>query len=257
MATNKSVHEGHRARMRKRLRETSPSSFAEHEILEMLLYHSIARGDTNETAHSLLEAFGSIEGVLDADAARLQSVWGVGETSAVLLTLVGDLARRYAIQKFIEKQSPSEALDTPERVAAFLAPRFIGATKELAMVLLVDNSMRMLDCFPLAFGTVSGVSISVRDIAERAYSSHAAAVFLAHNHPGGLAVPSNEDVKLTHRIKEALAILEIPLVEHFVFSDNAYSPILNQFRQTEEPAAAASPIFDLIKANFRKKESEK
>lgn len=257
MATNKSVHEGHRARMRKRLKETSPASFAEHEILEMLLYHSIARGDTNETAHSLLEAFGSLEGVLDADAARLQTVWGVGESSAILLTLVGELSRRYATQKFIEKQGPLGALDSPEKVVAFLAPRFMGATKEMAVVLLVDNAMRVLDCFPLAFGTVSGVSISVRAIAERAYSKQAAAVFLAHNHPGGMAVPSEEDVKLTHRIKEALAILEIPLVEHFVFSNSSYAPILNQFRQSDEGAAAASPIFGLIKANFRKKENEK
>ena len=257
MATNRSPHDGHRARMRKRLKETSPSAFAEHEILEMLLYHSIARGDTNETAHSLLEAFGSIEGVLDADASRLQAVWGVGESSAVLLTLAGELARRYATQKFIEKQSPLKVLDTPEKVATFFAPRFIGATKELALVLLVDNSMRVLDCFPLSFGTVSGVSISVRAIAERAYSSHAAAVFLAHNHPGGIAVPSDEDVNITRRIKEGLAILEIPLVEHFVFSDNAYSPILNEYRQTEAPAAAASPVFDLIKTNFLKKESKK
>ena len=256
MATNKSPHEGHRARMRKRLWETAPASFAEHELLEMLLYHSIARGDTNETAHSLLETFGSIEGVLDADAARLQSVWGVGESSAVLLTLVGELARRYATQKFIEKQGPLGALDTPQKVAAFLAPRFIGATKELAVVLLVDNAMRVLDCFPLSFGTVSGVSVSVRAIAERAYSKHAAAVFLAHNHPGGIAVPSGEDVKLTHHIKEALALLEIPLVEHFVFSDSAYAPILNQFQQKEREPAAASPLFDLIKTNFRKKEKE-
>lgn len=257
MATKKSPHEGHRARMRTRLRDSSPSSFADHEILEMLLYHSIARGDTNETAHSLLEAFGSIEGVLDADAAHLQSVWGVGETSAVLLTLAGELARRYATQKFMEKQGTLGALDSPEKVAAFLAPRFMGATKEMALVLLVDNAMRVLDCFPLSLGTVSGVSVSVRAIAERAYSKHAAAVFLAHNHPGGVAVPSSEDVKLTHRIKEALAILEIPLVEHFVFSDSAYAPILNQFKQSEAESAAASPIFDLIHTKFRKKEIEK
>lgn len=256
MPTNKSPHEGHRARMRKRLADTSPAAFAEHEILEMLLYYTIARGDTNETAHSLLEAFGSIEGVLDADAARLKTVWGIGESAATFLTLVGEAARRYATEKFTAKQGPVRALDTPEKIVTFLAPRFMGASKEILLVLLLDNAMRPVDCFPLASGTVSAVSVSVRAIAERTYSKQAAAVILAHNHPGGIAAPSGDDVKLTHHIKEALSLLEIPLVEHYVFSDNAYAPILNQFRKDEEGAFAASSLFDLIKTNIHKKENK-
>ena len=257
MPTNKSPHEGHRARMRKRLQDTSAAAFADHEILEMLLYYTIARGDTNETAHSLLEAFGSMEGVLDADASRLTSVWGIGESAATFLSLVGEVARRYATEKFTAKQGPVGALDSPEKIVTFLAPRFMGATKEILLVLLLDNAMRPVDCFPLANGTVSTVAVSVRAIAERAYSKQAAAVILAHNHPGGIAAPSGDDVKLTHHIREALSLLEIPLVEHFVFSDNAYAPILNQFRPREEGAFAASSLFDLIKTNIHKKENEK
>lgn len=255
MPTNKSVHDGHRARMRKRFAETAPTAFAEHEILEMLLYYTIARGDTNETAHSLLEAFGSIEGVLDADPARLATVWGIGESSATFLSLVGEAARRYATQKFTEKHAPMKALDSPQKIAAFFAPRFMGAKKELVFVLLLDNAMRAVDCFPLADGTVSAVCVSVRTIAERAYSKQAAAVILAHNHPGGVAVPSSDDVKLTHRIREALSLLEIPLIEHFVFSENAYAPILNQFQHREDGSCAASSLFDIIKTNLQKKEN--
>lgn len=252
-----SPHTGHRARMRQRLANTSPAGFADHEILEMLLYYTYARGDTNEIAHALIEAFGSVEGVLDADPARLQTVLGVGEGCAVFLTLLGEISRRYLAQKISDSAHDRAALDSPEKVASYLALRFVGATKELAYVLLLDNSMRPLDCFPVSEGTVSGVSISVRDIAERAYTKKAAAVVLAHNHPGGVAVPSSEDISTTHRTREALALLGIPLIEHFVFSDRSYAPILCRFEEKPPESIAASPIFDKIKQNFYNRKGDR
>ena len=256
MAQKSSPHQGHRERMRERLVATSPSGFADHELLEMLLYYTNARRDTNEIAHSLIEAFGSIEGVLDADRDRLLSVFGVGEQSALLFALVGELSRRYLTEKMTDTKGGRQMLDTPDRLAAFLAPRFVGATKEMALALLLDNSMLPLDCFPVGEGTVSGVTLSARVIAERAYTKHAAAVVLAHNHPGGVAVPSSDDVNATQRIKEALELLGIPLIEHFVFSDRAFAPILQKITPIEGEAAAASPIFDKIKANFGKPTKE-
>lgn len=249
MAEQKNPHNGHRARMRERFKRSDPATFAPHELLEMLLYHSNTRGDTNETAHALIEAFGSIEGVLDADPTRLETVFGVGEGCALFLSLVGEIAKRYTMEKISADSARPTALDTPERLAAFLLPRFIGATKELAYALLLDNSLRPLDCFPVGDGTVSGVSVSVRAVAERAYTKHAAAVVLAHNHPSGLALPSQDDLALTHRLKEALDLLEIPLLEHFIFSDKSYTPLLHRLNTEERRVAglAASPILDLVK----------
>ena len=249
MAEQKNPHAGHRARMRERFKASAPATFAPHELLEMLLYHSNARGDTNEIAHALIEAFGSIEGVFDADASRLETVFGVGEGCALFLTLVGEIAKRYTTEKISAGNAKPAALDTPEKLAAFLLPRFIGATKELAYALLLDNSLRPLDCFPIGDGTVSGVAVSVRTVAERAYTKHAAAVVIAHNHPGGLALPSSDDMTMTHRLKEALGLLEIPLLEHFIFSDKSYTPLLHRLSSERERSAgiAASPILDLIK----------
>ena len=248
MAEQKNPHNGHRARMRERFKSSPPTTFAPHELLEMLLYHTNARGDTNETAHALIEAFGSIEGVFDADPARLETVYGVGESCALFLSLVGEIAKRYTAEKLSANSVRPTALDAPERLAAFLLPRFIGATKELAYALLLDNSLRPLDCFPIGDGTVSGVAISVRTVAERAYTKHAAAVVVAHNHPNGLALPSSEDITLTHRLKEALDLLEIPLLEHFIFSEKSYTPLLNRLSTERERTAglAASPILDLL-----------
>lgn len=252
MSDRKPRHQGHRARMRQRMKETSPAAFADHELFEMLLYHTNARGDTNETAHTLIEAFGSVEGVLDADADRLKTVWGIGESAAFLITVAGELARRYTVEKFTEKQTAKPVLDSPDKIAAFLLPRFLGAQTELAYALLLDNSMRPIDCVPVGDGTVSLVSVPVRTIVERAYTKHAAGVVLAHNHPGGTAIPSNEDIQLTLRLKEALQTMELSLVEHYVFSDSAYSPILNGFVKKEQLQFTASPLFDKIKNNFYK-----
>lgn len=257
MAEKYSPHVGHRERMRKRLLSTSPSAFADHEILEMLLYYTNARGDTNETAHALIEAFGSLEGALDADPDRLQAVWGVGESTAVLFTLLGEVSRRYMMQKISGGNKPDAILDSPEKLVDFFLPHFLGATKELAYVLLLDNSMRPLDCFPIGDGSVSSIILSVRGIAERAYTKHAAAVVLAHNHPGGLAVPSGEDINVTRHIQEALSLLGITLVDHFVLSDRSFAPILNKIDVKTEGAVAASPIFDLIKSNFKQKKGDR
>lgn len=256
MSEKHSPHQGHRQRMRERFFATSPSGFADHELLEMLLYYTNPRRDTNEIAHSLIEAFGSIEGVLDADRDRLLAVWGMGEQSALLFSLFGELSRRYLTEKMTDDTRGRQMLDTPERLARFLAPRFVGATKEIALALLLDNSMYPIDCFPVGEGTVSGVALSTRAIAERAYTKHAAAVVLAHNHPGGVAVPSSEDIHATGRIREALDLLGIPLIEHFVFSDRAFAPILQKITPIESEAAAASSIFDTIKTNFNKPSKE-
>ena len=254
MAKNKAYHGGHRARMRERFLQTGGAAFAEHEILEMLLYHVIPRADTNGTAHALIESFGSLSGVLEADLDRLLAVDGVGERTAEYLSLLGESARRYAVTKLTgEEKSP--CLDTPEKLAEYLFPRFLGAQREIAYVLLLDNSMRVLDCFPVASGTVSSVPFSVRQIAERAYAKHAAAVVVAHNHPNGVSVPSAEDVNLTHRLRESLEMLEITLVEHFVFSERSYSCILGAglkgHGRGEDKQMAASSLFDKIKQNFK------
>lgn len=250
MADSKSYHEGHRQRMRERMKQASLTSFADHELLEMLLYYTNARRDTNDTAHALIEAFGSLSPLLEAESTHLCNVSGVGEKSAELLMLVGELSRRYALEKMDARERGTAPLDSPRRIVDYLLPKFFGAIKELFYVLLLDNNLRPLDLFPVGNGTVSSVPLSIRQIAERAFAKHAAAVVLAHNHPRGPAVPSADDIALTHNIKEALALLEIPLLEHFILSDHSYACILQQVEPRSDAAQAASPIFDDIKTKF-------
>lgn len=252
MEKDPALHAGHRERMRQKFLSGDPSLLAEHEILEMLLYYAQPRRDTNETAHRLIEACGSLAGVLEADPDTIASIAGVGKGTACFLSLSGEAARRYTADK-ISPKNDRPVFDTPGAVARCLFPYFIGQTKERAYLLLFDNGMHLLDLFHVGNGSVSSVLMSVRRIAERAYAKRAAAAILAHNHPGGLATPSADDVRVTKRLFEALDLLEIPLIEHFVFNDTDYAPILSHFTPAEKTDYAASSLKELLKTRFRQR----
>lgn len=140
------LHDGHRERMRARFC-ADPNGFADHEILEMLLYYIQPRRDTNELAHELIENFGSLGAVLEAGRDRLSGMSGVGESTAVYLSLLGETAKRYTIGKLQPEEGKSDVFDTPEKIVSFLWPRFLGLHTEQAYLLLFDNGMHLLDCF--------------------------------------------------------------------------------------------------------------
>jgi DNA repair protein RadC len=226
--------------MRARFVGTAGIGMADHEILEMLLFYALPRCDTNGIAHALIEEFGSLDGVLEAEISSLCRVEGISEASATYLRLVGNTAQRFLTDK-MRPQKSSALLDTPERIAQFLWPKFLSASGECVYLLLFDNSMHLIDCFLACEGGVSGVLVSIRRITERAYRKNAAAAVLAHNHPRGYAIPSGEDIRLTRRLDEALQLMEIPLLEHFVFGAHDYAPIMSKSRvQIPERYAASS-----------------
>lgn len=234
------LHAGHRERMRQKFTDNHDGAhFPDHELLELLLYYAVPRKDTNETAHRLMEEFGTLEKVLDAERDRLTAVDGVSDNSAVLIALVREIAKRYTAAK-TEENGVLPVFDTPEKIAAFLRPRYIGVQVERAYLLLFDNAMHMLDFRHLGDGEVSKVLLSVRQIAEYAFRKHAAQVVLAHNHPGGIAVPSGEDLALTRRVSQALQLLDIPLLEHFIFSDYGYCTVVGKTGEEGEGGEVAA-----------------
>ena len=250
MEKQSSLHQGHRARMRERI-ANDPESLLPHELLEMLLYYALPRRDTNDLAHTLIEEFGSLAGVLEADTELLKSVSGISDSSALYLRLIGEIARYYTADKLTpDRESP--IFDTPDKIATFMLPRYVGLTVERAYLLLFDNGMHLLDCFHVGDGSVSGVMLSTRRIAERAYRKGAAAAILTHNHPGGMAIASKEDIGVTRHIEDALRLLEVPLLEHFVFSDRAYAPIMRHYDcDAPHSEKAASSLCDILKERLR------
>ena len=243
------LHAGHRARMRQRFAETGGKGMADHELLELLLYYCIPRQDTNDLAHRLMESFGSLSGILEADPDLVATTLGAGASVATFLSLLGETAARYVKEK-LQGGDRKTVYDTPEKIVTYLASVYMGIDVERVYLLLFDNGMHLLDCYHVCDGSVTGVSMSIRRMTERAYRKGAAVAVLAHNHPGGNASPSFEDIRLTQRLDEAMRLLEIPLLEHYVIAGRTYSPILCRVRGESEEAHAAASTFAMMKQKF-------
>ncbi len=218
---NKKPHEDHRSRLRHRFRQEGLDYFEDHQILELLLFYAIPRRDVNPLAHRLLERFGSLSGVLEADFHQLISVPGVGENTATLLTILPGLCRAYLMDK--DTCHPSFA--DRHKLGSYLVHYFVGKTKEVLIAVLLNNRGEMIDTAVISEGTVNKTDTSLRLITEAAYARRAASVVLAHNHPDGTSEPSNADITLTREISSLLSKLSIPLVEHFVVAGHRYTGI--------------------------------
>lgn len=213
-----SIHEGHRQRLKTRFLEEGLDSFTEVQVLELLLFYSIPRKDTNLIAHELLNHFGSLAQVLEAPTEELCKVKGISENSAVLLKLVTEAGRYYQVSR----NSQIEILTTLEACASYMVPRFFGRRLETVFLLCLDAKSKVLCCKEVGEGDINAASISVRKIVEVAMGAGATSVVLAHNHPSGVAVPSIEDIQTTRRLFLALQAVEITLVDHIVVADGDY-----------------------------------
>lgn len=218
------MHEGHRSRMRERFLQNGPEGFADHELLELFLYYSIPRADTNPVAHRLYEHFGSFRGILEAEPDELLSLEGIGPSSAMLLKLLPEMLRRYAK----ESLAPVKQYDTLSKIGMFFFPYFLGLDHERLYAMFLNNRMGLIDCVLISQGTVNTSEVSVRRVAEIAIQRRAASVVLAHNHPNGLAIPSSADVEVTDYVNRTCSDLGINLLEHLIIADNRFWPIMKQ-----------------------------
>ncbi len=215
---NTTIHKGHRERLKQRFLEDGLDNFTDIQVLELLLFYAIPQRDTNPIAHALLNHFGSLSGVLDADVAELKKVPGISDHSATLLALVTELCRYYQV----DSAQRVEILTTLDACGAYLVPRFFGRTRETVFLLCLDAKCKVLCCKEVGEGSVNSSSISVRKIVETALAANATTVILAHNHPSGVAVPSGEDAQTTRRIAAALSAVEVHLADHIIVADGDY-----------------------------------
>lgn len=216
--TTTSIHKGHRERLKQRFLEEGLDNFTDVQVLELLLFYAIPQKDTNPIAHGLLNHFGSLSQVLDADVAELKKVPGISEHSATLLALVTQLARFYQV----DCAQRVEVLTSLDACGAYLVPRFFGRSNETVFLLCLDAKCKVICCKEVGEGSVNSASISVRRIVETALNCNATTVILAHNHPSGVAVPSSEDVQTTRRIAAALSAVEVHLADHIVVAEGDY-----------------------------------
>ncbi len=223
------VHKGHRGRLRQQFLNGGLDSFSDIQVLELLLTYSITRKDVNPLAHTLLERFGSLSGVLDAPVPELQKVEGVGESTAVLLHLMPQLLRRY----HLDQNRSTLIIDTTEKAGTYLENFFFGVRQECVYLLCLDAKCKILDCRMLFEGSINTVEISVRKVVETALYRGATSVILAHNHVSGIALPSREDEDTTRAVYAALQTVNILLADHIIIADGDFVSMADSgfFRQ--------------------------
>lgn len=218
MSDEKSIHSGHRQRLKSSFLKSGLDSFHDVNVLELLLFYAVPRQDTNPIAHRLLSTFGSISAVFDAPLEDLMKRGGLSENAATLIKLVPEVARRHQISR----ARMEYILDTTQKCGDYLVPFFFGETDEAIYLLGLDAKCKVLGCVRLFTGSVNYANLSVRRVVECAINMKATSVILAHNHPSGIAIPSKDDIRTTSSVAHALSLVGVTLADHIVVADEDY-----------------------------------
>ncbi len=195
----------------------SPDALTDAELLELLLRFA-GREDAKRRAELLLERFPNMAAILEAGNEELAAVEGLDEDCILLLRLVPELHRRY----FLSRCQTEQRLTDSAAIGKYLLPYFYGAKDEMVYLLSLDAAGKVLNCRLLGHGSVNSANVPARRMVQEALACNASAVVLAHNHPSGIAIPSREDIQLTTRLKEALDVLDILLIDHIIVADDDY-----------------------------------
>lgn len=209
--------QGHRARLRARYRMSGEAALQDYELLELLLTFAISRRDTKLLAKKLLERFGTLARVFEADPASLEEIEGVGPQAAILISLIRPLATRF----LTEAPKLKTVLRSTGEAAAYFQARLKGLPEEEVHVAFVNakNAVTATEC--LQRGTVDQSVVYVRKVIERALAHKASGFLLAHNHPSGDPTPSDHDRELTQAVKAAAATVGIRFLDHLIIGDIA------------------------------------
>ncbi len=213
----KEYMKGHRNRLRARYRVGGEATLQDYELLELLLTFAIPRRDTKLLARKLLERFGSMARVFEADPAGLVEVEGVGPHVATLISLIRPLAARFLKESRGAKVYPRSMAD----VSAYFRAKLKGLGDEEVHVAFVNTRNVVIGTECLHRGTVDQSVVYVRKVIERALANKASGFVLAHNHPSGDPTPSGHDRQLTQAVKTAAASVGLRFLDHLIIGDSA------------------------------------
>ena len=202
-------------RPREKLLHKGAASLSDSELLAILLRTGTVGMNAIDLARSLLKKFGGLRALLTADQKSFCQGKGLGMASYVQCQAVLEIARRHYAEHLGERDS----FTSPEHVKNYLHASLRDRQAEVFCVLFLDNRHRLI-CFEECFnGTIDGASVHPREIVRKAIHHNAAAVILAHNHPSGIAEPSQADIALTSRLKDALGLVDVRVLDHFIVGD--------------------------------------
>lgn len=202
-------------RPRERLLEYGANVLSDAELLAIFLRTGVPGRNAVELARDLLSAFGGLRQLLEADQASFTGHLGLGPAKYSQLQAVLEMGRRH-LAASIQRES---ALESPQAVRDFLKAKLRHELHEVFACLFLDTKHRVLAFEVLFYGTIDGASVYPRQVVKRALANNAAALILTHNHPSGIAEPSQADKILTERLKEALALVDVRVLDHFIVGD--------------------------------------
>lgn len=212
------LHEGHRKRIKARYLVEGLDAFADHQVLELLLFYCIPMKDTNELAHKMLQEFGSLAGLMEANPKEICKRCSVSENIAILVSMIPSLARRY----FKDKWGDKPVLTSSANAGEYAKSLFVGRTYEAFYLICLDAQNRVNYAALVHEGTINEAPVYPRLIVETALRHQANSVILAHNHPGGTMGPSGADVEVTKRVAAALEGMSIRVSDHIIVAGDQY-----------------------------------
>lgn len=214
-------HLGHRKRILNRCLKEGIDNFEDHQILELILFFSIPRRDTNVIAHQLLKHFGSLSRIFEENVEELKKQAGIGESSAVFLHLIPSIARVYLRDKI---KHTRKILNNPEATHQFIMPLMIGRIEEVFYVICLDSTCKIMGYELISKGTVNEAFVHPRKVVEAVIKHNSSKIIISHNHPSGVLRPSAEDVQFTNTLKTIFSAMGIEVLDHIIVAgEKSYS----------------------------------
>jgi len=202
-------------RPREKLLQKGAASLTDAELLAIFLRTGVAGKSAVDLARDLLTEFQGLRGLMGASQSRFCESKGLGQAKFAQLQAVLEMSRRY-LRESLER---GDALTSPDTTRHYLKARLYSYPHEVFACLFLDNRHRVIEFEELFQGTIDGSSVHPREVVRRALHHNAAAVILAHNHPSGVSEPSTADRHITRRLKDALGLVEVRLLDHFIVGD--------------------------------------
>ncbi|MGZ5055013.1 MAG: RadC family protein [Methylobacter sp.] len=202
-------------RPREKLLRRGSAALTDAELLAIFLRTGLPGKSAVDLARELLSNFGSLKALLGADQQSFCEGKGLGEATYVQLQAVLEMVRRH----FKETLQRGDALTSPEITRSYLSAQLRGYSYEVFACLFLDNQHRVIQLDELFRGTIDGASVYPREVAKQALRHNAAAVIFAHNYPSGISEPSQADKHITEKLKLALALFDIRVLDHFIIGD--------------------------------------
>ena len=204
-------------RPREKLLQRGAEALTDAELLAIFLRTGVRGKSAVDMARELLGEFGSLQALLNADQARFCQSNGLGTAKYAQLQAVLEMARRH----FNEILQRGDALTSPDITRAFLSTQLRGYSYEVFACLFLDNQHRVIKLEELFRGTIDSANVYPREVAKRVLHHNAAAVIFAHNHPSGICEPSQADKQITDKLKQALGLFDIRVLDHFIIGDGS------------------------------------